>query len=69
MKILIADDDAVAARILEATLLRLDWEVTAVRDGAAVWETDLGAVSFLPKPVVPETMIEELERMLAGQPI
>lgn len=39
MRILIADDDAVTSRILEATLVRLGWEVIAVRDGAAAWTT------------------------------
>lgn len=39
MKILIADDDAVTARILEATLQRLGFEVITVRDGTAAWAT------------------------------
>jgi sigma-B regulation protein RsbU (phosphoserine phosphatase) len=39
MKILIADDDAVTARILEATLQRLGFEVITARDGAAAWAT------------------------------
>jgi DNA-binding response OmpR family regulator len=39
MRILIADDDAVTSRILEATLVRLGWEVITVRDGTAAWTT------------------------------
>lgn len=33
---------------------------------AATTATDLGAVAFLPKPVVPEMMLEELDRVLSG---
>lgn len=62
MKILIADDDAVAARILEATLLRLDWEVTTVRDGATAWETlETMHVDELPELVVLDWMMPGLD--------
>lgn len=38
MRVLIAEDDAVSRRILQATLERLSYEVVAVEDGAAAWE-------------------------------
>jgi DNA-binding response OmpR family regulator len=37
MKILIAEDDAVTRRILQATLERLGWEVITASDGSAAW--------------------------------
>ena len=38
MKILIAEDDAVTRRILQATLERLGWEVITASDGTAAWQ-------------------------------
>jgi len=38
MKILIADDDAVPRRMLQATLERWDYEVVEARDGEEAWE-------------------------------
>ncbi|HEY3789801.1 MAG TPA: response regulator [Urbifossiella sp.] len=38
MSVLIADDDAVSARILEATLRHWGHAVTVARDGAAAWD-------------------------------
>ena len=62
MKILIADDDAVAARILEATLLRLDWKVTTVRDGTSAWETlETTHEDDLPQLVVLDWMMPGLD--------
>ena len=37
MRILVAEDDPVARRILTATLERLGWEVTSASDGSAAW--------------------------------
>ncbi len=45
MRILIADDDAVSRRVLEATLKRWGYEVVVARDGGQAWsmlETDPG---------------------------
>ena len=39
MKILIADDEAVALSILELTLERMGYEVVVTRDGTEAWET------------------------------
>jgi DNA-binding response OmpR family regulator len=62
MKILIADDDAVAARILEATLLRLGWEVTTVSDGATAWEVlETLPVENLPQLVVLDWMMPGMD--------
>jgi DNA-binding response OmpR family regulator len=38
MKILIAEDDAVSRRVLEATLIRFGHEVVVAGDGAQAWE-------------------------------
>ncbi len=38
MKVLIADDSSVSRRLLQATLLRWDYEVQVVCDGAEAWE-------------------------------
>ncbi|MEA3208739.1 MAG: hypothetical protein QOE70_1796 [Chthoniobacter sp.] len=38
MKILIAEDDAIATKVLRLTLQRLGHEVVAARDGAEAWE-------------------------------
>lgn len=38
MKILIADDDAVSRRLLEATLTRWGYEVVVAQDGSRAWE-------------------------------
>lgn len=38
MRVLIADDDRVSARLLEANLRRSGYEVTVVADGAEAWE-------------------------------
>jgi two-component system cell cycle response regulator len=38
MKILIADDEAVSRRMLQALLTKWDFEVVAVEDGHAAWE-------------------------------
>ena len=38
MKILIADDDAVPRRMLQATLERWDYEVVEARDGEEAWQ-------------------------------
>jgi phosphoserine phosphatase RsbU/P len=38
MKILVAEDDAVTRRILQATLERLGWEVITASDGTAAWQ-------------------------------
>ena len=38
MRILIAEDDAVCRRVLEAALLKWDYEVTATADGLAALE-------------------------------
>lgn len=38
MKVLIADDSSVSRRLLEATLVRWDYEVVAACDGAQAWE-------------------------------
>src|SRR6266508_4601315 len=38
MKILIAEDDPISRRILEATLTRWGYEVVVTRDGAEAWE-------------------------------
>lgn len=38
MKILIAEDDAIPRRLLEATLARWDYEVVAAHDGDEAWE-------------------------------
>jgi phosphoserine phosphatase RsbU/P len=38
MKILVAEDDAVARKILAATLERLGWNVVTAKDGNAAWE-------------------------------
>lgn len=37
MRILVAEDDPVTRRILEATLSRLGWDVIPAPDGAAAW--------------------------------
>lgn len=37
-RVLVADDDAVSARVLGATLRRWGYEVETVRDGLAAWE-------------------------------
>jgi len=60
MKILVADDDAVATRILRATLERLDWDVTTVRDGTAAWEV----LESLPAAELPQ--IVALDWMMPG---
>jgi sigma-B regulation protein RsbU (phosphoserine phosphatase) len=39
MKILIAEDDAVAASILELTLERMGYEIVLTRSGTEAWET------------------------------
>jgi len=62
MKILIADDDAVAARILEGTLARLGWDVTTVRDGTAAWRAlEMKRVEDLPQLVVLDWMMPGLD--------
>lgn len=38
MKVLIADDDAISARVLDATLRQWGHEVVVTRDGLAAWE-------------------------------
>jgi sigma-B regulation protein RsbU (phosphoserine phosphatase) len=38
MKILVAEDDAVTRRILEATLKGLGWDVVTASDGSAAWK-------------------------------
>ena len=38
MKILIAEDDPVSRRILEATLVKWDYEVSVAQDGTKAWE-------------------------------
>jgi sigma-B regulation protein RsbU (phosphoserine phosphatase) len=43
VKILIADDDRLIRRLLEATLTQWGYEVTSVPDGAAAWEVLRGA--------------------------
>ncbi len=37
-RVLIADDDAISARVLESTLRQWDYEVQVARDGQAAWE-------------------------------
>ena len=37
MRVLLADDDPVTRRLLEATLTKLDLEVILAEDGAAAW--------------------------------
>ena len=39
MKILIAEDDSVSRRLLEATLIGLGYDVVSVGDGARAWES------------------------------
>jgi len=43
MKILIADDDAVSRRVLEATLTKWGYTVATARDGAEAWAALKGA--------------------------
>ena len=38
MKILVAEDDPVARKVLAATLERLGWDVVTAKDGNAAWE-------------------------------
>lgn len=62
MRILVADDDAVTARILEATLDRLGWDVTIVRDGNSAWEVlDSLPAAELPQLVVLDWMMPGLD--------
>ena len=42
MKILIADDDAVPRRILQAALERWDYEVAEAKDGEEAWQIPQG---------------------------
>ena len=37
MRILVAEDDAVTRRIVNATLVRLGWDVITAEDGNAAW--------------------------------
>ena len=50
MKILIAEDDAVTRRLLEASLSRWGYEVVAAADGAQAWD-------FLQEPDPPQLII------------
>jgi len=43
VKVLIAEDDMVSRRLLEATLTRWGYEIEVTRDGAAAWEVLQGA--------------------------
>jgi phosphoserine phosphatase RsbU/P len=60
MRILVADDDAVTARILGATLERLGWDVTTVRDGTDAW----AALESLPVADLPQLVV--LDWMMPG---
>ena len=60
MKILIAEDDAVTRRILQATLERLGWEVIAESDGSAAWH----ALEALGGKNAPEVVL--LDWMMPG---
>ena len=62
MKILIADDDAVSARILEATLQRLGFEVITARDGTAAWAVlESSSAEYLPQIVVLDWMMPGID--------
>jgi sigma-B regulation protein RsbU (phosphoserine phosphatase) len=60
MRILIAEDDAVTRRILQATLERLGWEVIAASDGSAAWH----ALETLGGKNAPEVVL--LDWMMPG---
>ena len=57
MKVLIADDNMISRRLLEAALLKWDYEVVAACDGAEAWEE-------LQKPAAPRIAI--LDWMMPG---
>ena len=38
MRTLVADDDRIASEILSRTLMRWDFDVTVVADGAEAWQ-------------------------------
>src|ERR1039458_7152304 len=38
MRILVADDDRISRRLLEAFLIQLDYQVVLARDGVEAWE-------------------------------
>lgn len=62
MRILVAEDDAVTRRLLEATLRRLGWEVVTASDGDAVWRM-LSSVhgKDIPELVILDWMMPGLE--------
>jgi DNA-binding response OmpR family regulator len=62
MRILVAEDDAVTRRLLEATLGKLGWDVTTAQDGAAAWHllTSLEGKN-LPELVLLDWMMPGLE--------
>jgi DNA-binding response OmpR family regulator len=59
MKVLIAEDDRVSRRLLQATLERLGYEVVAVEDGARAWEALRGGDA--PRLAVLDWMMPELD--------
>jgi two-component system cell cycle response regulator len=67
MKVLIADDDPVSRRVLEAALIKLGYEVTACRDGAAAWkalqETDAPKLAILDWLMPPPDGLEICRRI------
>jgi phosphoserine phosphatase RsbU/P len=62
MRILVAEDDAVTRRLLEATLRKFGWEVITAEDGEAAWRI---LTSFegkdLPELVLLDWMMPRLE--------
>jgi phosphoserine phosphatase RsbU/P len=60
MKILVADDDAVTRRLLEATLRKSGWDVVTAEDGADAWH----ALTSLKGKNVPELVL--LDWMMPG---
>jgi len=59
MRVLMAEDDTVSRRMLEATLNRLDYDVIAVADGAEAW-TELQK-SDAPRLVILDWMMPEID--------
>jgi sigma-B regulation protein RsbU (phosphoserine phosphatase) len=59
MKILIAEDDPVSRRLLEATLSKWGYEVTSTSDGAEAWEALAAPQS--PKLAILDWMMPEMD--------
>ncbi|MBV9848423.1 MAG: SpoIIE family protein phosphatase [Armatimonadetes bacterium] len=59
MKILIADDDAVPRRLLEATLSRWGYEIVVAKDGQEAWDILEGEES--PKMAILDWMMPEMD--------